>query len=159
MAIASLIASENISAGNAVYVTSTGQAALAKADTVTNASVLGIAVDTVSSGGILRINADGVYTGYSGLTPGDFRYLSVLTPGLLISFSEFAAELASVSIDAFLTNVGRVVTPTTLSIETMPPQLIANPNSVILLEGSVGLLIEALLLEDGSTIDLETASA
>ena len=159
MSIASLIASENISAGNAVYVTSTGQAALAKADTVTKASVLGIAVDTVSSGAILRINADGIYTGYSGLTPGEFRYLSILTPGLLISFSEFAVELATVSLDPFLTNVGRVITPTTLSIETMPPQLTVNSNSVLLLEASVGIFIEALLLEDGSTIDLETASA
>tara|TARA_R100000988_G_scaffold97616_1_gene65148 strand:+ start:5536 stop:6015 length:480 start_codon:yes stop_codon:yes gene_type:complete len=159
MAIASLIASENISAGNAVYVTSTGQAALAAADTVTKASVLGIAIDTVSSGAILRVNADGVYTGYSGLTPGDFRFLSIITPGLLISSSEFFAELAAVSLDAFLTNVGRVITPTTLSIETIPPQLTVNPNSVILLESSFGISIDALLLEDGSTIDLETASA
>ena len=159
MAIASLIASENISAGNAVYVTSTGQAALAAADTVTKASVLGIAIDTVSSGAILRVNADGVYTGYSGLTPGDFRFLSITTPGLLISSSEFFAELAAVSLDAFLTNVGRVITPTTLSIETIPPQLTVNPNSVILLESSFGISIDALLLEDGSTIDLETASA
>jgi len=159
MAIASLIASENISAGNAVYVTSTGQAALAQADTVTKASVLGIAIDTVASGAILRINADGVYTGYAGLTPGDFRYLSISTPGSLISYGEFLVELASVSLDPFLTNVGRVITPTTLSIETIPPQLVVNPTSVILLESSAGLSIEALLLEDGSTIDLETASA
>lgn len=159
MAIASLIASENISAGNAVYVTSTGQAALAQADTVTKASVLGIAIDTVTSGAILRINADGVYTGYAGLTPGDFRYLSINTPGSLISYGEFLVELASVSIDPFLTNVGRVITSTTLSIETIPPQLVVNPTSIILLESSAGLSIDALLLEDGSNIDLETASA
>ena len=106
MAIASLIASENISAGNAVYVTSAGLAAKADALTEAKASVAGIAVDTVSTGGIVRINVDGVYSGYSGLTPGEFRFLSITTAGSLVSYDEFAAELVTVTPDVYLTNVG-----------------------------------------------------
>jgi hypothetical protein len=98
MAVASLIASENISAGNAVYVTSAGLAANAQADSVTKASVAGIAVDTVSTGGIVRINVDGIYSGYSGLSPGDFRFLSIVTPGSLISYNEFVSELSGISV-------------------------------------------------------------
>jgi hypothetical protein len=159
MAIASLIASENISAGNAVYVTSAGLAANAQADSVTKASVAGIAADTVSTGGIVRINVDGIYSGYSGLSPGDFRFLSIVTPGSLISYNEFVSELSGVSVNAYITNVGRVITTTTVSIEITPPQFVLNPTSVIILESSVGITLEALLLENGSTIDLETASA
>lgn len=159
MAIASLIASENISAGNAVYVTSAGLAAKADALTEAKASVAGIAVDTVSTGGIVRINVDGVYSGYSGLTPGEFRFLSITTAGSLISYDEFAAELATITPDAYLTNVGRVITSTTISIEIIPPQLILNPTVILLLETSTEFSVQGLLLEDGSNIDLETASA
>jgi hypothetical protein len=158
MAIASFRAGETIAAGDAVYVGSNGLIYKASALNTTQASVGGVAIDGGSVGALIRVNADGVYEGLSGLTPGDYQYLSITTSGALVDYAAWAAELATVSVDAYITNVGRATSTTQLSVEIEPPTFVTNPTSVLLLEASTGISIDAILLEDGSPIDLETAS-
>jgi len=158
MAIASFRAGETIAAGDAVYVGSNGLIYKASALNTTQASVGGIAIDGGAVGTLIRVNADGVYSGLSGLTPGQQQYLSITTSGALVDYSAWSAELTTVTVDAYLTNVGRATSTTQLAVEIDPPTLVVNPTSVLLLEAATGIFIDAILLEDGSAIDLETAS-
>lgn len=158
MAIASFRAGETIAAGDAVYVGSNSLIYKASALNTTQASVGGIAIDGGSAGALIRVNADSIYSGLSGLTTNEYQYLSITTSGALVDYAGWSAELATISADGYLTNVGRATSPSTLAVEIQPPVLVVNPTSVLLLESSTGLTIDAILLEDGSTIDLETAS-
>jgi hypothetical protein len=158
MAIASFRAGETIAAGNAVYVGGYGSIYKASALNTTQASVVGIAIDGGTAGSLIRVNTDGVYPNASGLVPGEYQYLSVTTSGALVTYPAWVAELATVTVDGYLTNVGRATSTTQISVEPEPPRYIVNPTSVLLLESAIGITIDAILLEDGSAIDLETAS-
>lgn len=157
MAVVTLIAAEDISSSDAVYVTADGKVAKALATSRESASVAGFALNAAATDSLVRVDVDGVAIGFTGLTPGDYRYVSLLNPGELCSFSEFATDIAAVTTDGFLTNVGQVISPTSISIAIEPPQSLPNPNSFMLLESSDVTTINALLLENGSFIDLETA--
>jgi hypothetical protein len=63
-----------------------------------------------------------------------------------------------VTISPYQEVVGRAVTTSGLAVEAGKPVYVTNPTSILLLEDSVALSLDAILLEDGSTIDLETAS-
>jgi len=158
MAIASFRAGEAIATGDAVYVGASGFLYKASGAGTTEASVVGLAVDNGTSGSLIRVNVDGVFEGLSGLTPGESSYVSITSPGSIVDYSTWLSELSVINVDGYLTNIGRAVTSTKLSVEVSPPVYVVNPTSVLLLEEDSGLLINAILLEDGSQIDLETAS-
>jgi hypothetical protein len=157
MAIASFIAGEPISAGQAIYVSSAGLIYKASALTSDQASVAGIAIDAGAFGDLIRVNTDSLYTGYSGLTPGELQYLSITASGQLVNYTTWETQLSNSAIDAYLELVGRAVSTSGISVEISKPQYIVNPTEVLLLEGSPSINFDAILLEDGSTISLETA--
>ena len=157
MAVVTLIAAETISESDAVYVNAAGKVAKAVATSRATASVAGFALNAATTDSVVRVDVDGIAFGFTGLTPGDYRYVSLLNPGELCSFAEFTVDITSVTTDGFLTNVGQAISPTSISIAIEPPQAIPNPNSFMLLESSTSTVINALLLENGSFIDLETA--
>ena len=160
MALISFIAGENVTAGNVVYVNPSGVVFKASAVYSNQASLVGVALDSVSTGDLVRVNNDSLYSNFSNLTPGETRYLSVLTSGSLTSYSGFVNEIEStVLAGAYLTTVGRVVTTSGVEIETDKPVFIdidsvATP--FMLLETSPFLSNEYLLLEDNSIIQLES---
>jgi hypothetical protein len=158
MAINSFIAGETISTGDAVYVNSSGYLYKSIATGFTQSSSVGVAVDAGSSGALIRVNTDAVYAAASGLTAGEYRYISLLTFGQNVPYTTWASELALTAYDgAYLTVLGRATSTTTLEVEISKPLFISNPTSVLLMETSGGALLDAILQEDGSTIDLETA--
>ena len=158
MAINSFIAGETISTGDAVYVNSSGYLYKSIATGFTQASSVGVAVDAGSSGALIRVNTDAVYAAASGLTAGEYRYISLLTSGQNVPYTTWASELAFTAYDgAYLAVLGRATSTTTLEVEISKPLFISNPTSVLLMETSGGALLDAILQEDGSTIDLETA--
>jgi hypothetical protein len=158
MAITSFKAGEAISAGELVYVSSASYVYKASSIVLDQASVVGIAVDSGIAGSLIRVNCDAVYPSASGVTPGEYRYLSILVSGQHVPYSTWASELASTAYDgAYLTNIGRAVSTTSVEIEIAKPLFISNPTSVLLMESSTGVILDAILQEDGSTIDLETA--
>lgn len=128
MATTSFRAGESISAGQAVYVTASGFLHKASAGNFTQASVAGVAIDNGTSGSLVRVQSDAVYSSFSGLTPGDYRFLSILTSGQLVSYSSWAAELNSTVLSgAYLTNIGRSVSMTSVDVEIQPPIFVRNP--------------------------------
>ena len=159
MALASFRAGEAISAGEALYVSSSGFVYKASAINIDQAAVVGVAIDSGAAGSLIRVNCDNIQATYSGLTPGEYQYLSVANSGQLVNYSTWATELADISSDAYLEQIGRAVTTSGVEVEVSRPLYTVNPTSVLLLESSAGITIDAILLEDGSRIDLEAATA
>ena len=157
MAVVTLIAAEDISTWDAVYVTDAGKVAKAIATARATASVAGFALNAAATDSLVRVDVDGVAIGFTGLIPGDYRYLSLVNAGELCSFTEFAADIARITVNGFLTNVGQVISPTSISISIEPPQAVPNPFNFLLLESSDITTVNGLLLENGSFIDLEIA--
>lgn len=122
MSLASFIAGESISAGNAVYVDASGFLYKAIATNQLQASVIGVSLDTSQQNNLVRVATDFIYSSSSSLTPGELRYLSVSTSGNVVPYSTWQTELnASTLSGAFLTRVGRSLTSTDIDIEVQKP--------------------------------------
>jgi hypothetical protein len=157
MSISSFLAGETIAAGDVVYVSSTGFIYKASALTFNQAAAIGISMDSGTAGSLLRVNGDSTYSGLSGLVPGDYQYVSLLASGQLQTYDAFFADLQLTALpDAYLSIVGRAITTSNVEVERSKPFSLLNPTSVLLLETNTGLTLDAILQEDGSTIDLET---
>lgn len=159
MAIASFRAGQTISTGDVVYVGASGLLYEASAAYRDQASVVGLAIEGGSAGSLIRVNTDAVYSNASGLVPGEIRYVSLLTSGQHVNYSGFINELTLTTLDgAYLEVVGRAVTTSGIEVEAGKPFFLNNTASYLLmLESSTGLVTDAMLLEDGSFINLETA--
>jgi hypothetical protein len=157
MAFAAFRAGEAISAGDAVYVSSGSLLFKGDGATLTEASVVGVAVDGGVTGQLIRVNLDSVYDGFSGLTPGEYQYLSFTTPGAIVDYDTWVSGVTTVSINPFLTRVGRAITTGAIEVEVARPVTFVNPIQILLLESSAGIALDAILQEDGSVIDLEVA--
>lgn len=158
MAVTSFRAGEAISAGQAVYVSSVGLAFKASSVTQDQASVAGIAIDSGVTGDLIRINSDAIYNSYSGLTPGETQYLSVTTSGQVVNYATWAAQSATVGFNPYQEVIGRAISSSGVAVELGRPLYVVNPTQILLLETASTFNLDAILLEDGSTIDLETAS-
>jgi hypothetical protein len=75
------IAFEAMSAGTPVYVRSDGRVAKARANAVGTSAVAGITAHDVNAGDAVTLVMLGTMTGWSGLTPGAYLYLSAAVAG------------------------------------------------------------------------------
>ena len=158
MAIVSFKAGESISAGDAVFVSASGFAYKAIATSFENAFVAGVAINGGSAGNLIRVNSDSVYDSSFTFVPGVTQYLSFTTSGAYADYESISSSLGLTSYPGiYLSQVGKAVTTSKLEVETSVPIFLINTTSVFLLESSAGLTLDAILLEDGSTINLETA--
>lgn len=122
MAIASFYAGEDITAGDAVFVDSNGILFKGIGTDKANASVVGFAIDSVSSGNLTRVDVDAQCTSLSSLTPGVDYFLSLTTSGQIYDYTNWDSDLSLVSASgAFLTRVGKASATTTLNIEIASP--------------------------------------
>lgn len=159
MAIASLKAGESISAGDAVFVSSTGFVYKASADTQDHATVVGIAINAGVVGDLIQIDTDSIYTSNTTYTPSQKLYLSVVTSGAYGTYESVASGLSNtIYAGAYLTEIGTAVTSNKINVEIDLPRFQINPTSIFLLESSAGITLDAILQEDGSTIDTEDAA-
>jgi hypothetical protein len=131
MAITSFIAGEAISAGNVVYISNSGFLYKANAAYQNQSSVVGIAIDSGVSGVLIRVNSDVVYSSASGLTPGEYRYVSLLTSGDNVSYTVFETQLSGTLYSgAYLTAVGKAVSTSGIGVEIAKPLFINNPSVI-----------------------------
>lgn len=156
MAVASFKAGETIAAGDAVYVSSSGFIYKASAQSFDQASVVGLALESGTAGAILRVDTDGVYASASGLSINAYQFLSIAASGSYVDYSTWQTELAAASSVVYLTTLGRATGSTTLSVEIEPPVSVLPPPAYLLLESSTPSAEDAILLEDGSPVYLET---
>ena len=161
MAIVSLVAGETLTAGQAVYINSSGLALRAQADgaDIQLASVAGVAQDTVTEGQSFRCNVDSVATiPGAAFTPGTALFLDPFADGSIAEYSVFASGVASTTADGlYLVRVGTALTAERLAVELKRPIFINNTTSIILAETASGQVVDAILDEDGFRIDTEGA--
>jgi hypothetical protein len=148
---------ENISTGDVVFVGVSGLAFKANAIYSDQASAVGIATTPGTFGSGFRVDTDGVYANYSGLTPSDNQYVALTPSGGIATYSGFVDQLSLSFIPgAYLTVIGRALSASGVSIERGRPIFINNTASRLFLESGTVIVGDAMLLEDGSFIDLET---
>jgi hypothetical protein len=160
MGLATFRTGEPISAGDVIFVSSSGLAYKASATYLPQASCVGVSIDSAGSGTAqIRVITKGVYASSSGIDPGESRYLSITPSGNSVSYSGFAEELGSTLLSgAYQTVIGRGVSTSGVFIDPRKPTFILNTTARIVLESSTLLAADAMLQEDGSYIDLETAT-
>jgi hypothetical protein len=125
MAIASFTAGEAISANDAVYLDSNSLLRKSIATSFTQASVVGVALNSGNTGTLVSVNTDSTQSGFTSLVPGDFQYVSAVTSGSLISYNSWAAQLSTTTLSGlFLSPIGRALTPTSVEIELSIPTYI-----------------------------------
>ena len=161
MAIVSLVAGETITAGQAVYINSSGLALRTQADggNIDLAACAGVAQDTVLEGQSFRCNVDSVATIPSAtFTPGTALFLHPSNDGGLAEYDVFASGVENTAAGGlYLTRVGTALTTDRLAVELKRPIFINNTTSIILMETASGLVVDAILDEDGFRIDTEGA--
>ena len=128
MAITSFIAGGAISAGDAVSLNTSSLLFRSIASNFEQASTIGIAIDSGVAGSLIRVNNDNIYTSASGLTPGETRYVSLLTSGQHEPYAVWISGLVNTTYSgAYLAPVGKSLSSTSISVETEKPFLINNP--------------------------------
>ena len=161
MAIVSLVAGETITAGQAVYINTSGLALRAAADGADfqTAAVAGVAQDTVTEGQSFRCNVDSVSVIPSAaFTPGTALFLHPSNDGVLAEYAVFASGVENTAAGGlYLTRIGTALTADRVAVELKRPIFINNTTSVILMESASGLVVDAILDEDGFRIDTEGA--
>ena len=161
MAIVSLVAGETITAGQAVYINTSGLALRAQADggDLQLAAVAGVAQDTVNEGESFRCNVDSVSViPNATFTPGTALFLHPSDDGELAEYPVFASGVEVTSaVGLYLTRIGTALTADRVAVELKRPIFINNTTSIILMETASGLVVDAILDEDGFRIDTEGA--
>lgn len=126
MALLSFVAGGSIAANDVVYIESTGLIHKASATTSPQASAAGVALDSGAAGSLIRVNPDGIYGHFSGLTPGEVQYIS-LTSGEISTYSSWVTSLASSSLPgAFLARVGTAASTSGLDVEFSRPVFVSS---------------------------------
>jgi len=126
VALLSFVAGGSISANDVVYVDSPGLVHKASATTSPQATAAGVALDGGSSGSLIRVNPDGLFGNFTGLTPGEVQYIS-LTSGEISTYETWITDLAGSSLPgAFLARVGTAASTSGLDVEFSRPVFVSS---------------------------------
>ena len=152
--LVSFRAGQAIAAGDVVTINASGLLYKASAIAERTARVVGLAITAGDTNDLITVNKDSYFASSSGLTPGSSVYLSITSGVLSPSYSDWISEVQStIATSVYITNLGRSITSSGLSVEISKPVFLNVTGGSILLEG--GFSPGYLLAEDGSTIDLE----
>jgi len=128
MSLSSLTAGQSISAGDVVFVSASGLVYKACANTLETGRPVGIALDSATVGQLSRVNTDFIYPNASGLTPGEYQYLSTTVSGTYVNYSNWLSEAQTViSGSVYLTQIGRATSTTKLEVEIEQPVVLVAP--------------------------------
>lgn len=160
MPLATFRAGEPISVGDVLYVGPSGLVYKASSPYQNQASVAGVSLDVATTGNVqVRTITEGLYTAFSGLVPGDNYYLGILPSGQVVSYLDFSGQLSSSLVtNSYQVIVGRAVSSSGIYINPKKPTAVPNLSTLLLLESSPLLPVDVILLEDGSSFELETAT-
>ena len=122
----SFVANESVQQGSVVVVLDNPLGRINNSDPLTyaNSRCVGIAVDTVSSGGLCRVVSKGEADFFTGLIPGSLYY-APLSGTFPVNYSEFASIFQTLTASgAYLCALGKAISPTTLSVNLSTPLLV-----------------------------------
>lgn len=124
----SFVAKQPINLGNAVTIspTTSGQIIPANPSGLSSASVIGISVDTVNTGGLCRVVTDSSASVYSNLTPGS-RYFLSPSGGYIVDYSSYVTEFNQLGLEnSYLTQLGVAISSTSLRVNPTEPKLVVS---------------------------------
>lgn len=158
MSFSVLTAGEYIYGGRAVAVNSSGFAVLADPFSADRSRVIGISqTDTAANDRVHVVLADYSSVNTAGMTAGQPAYLSIEGSGrITTNLANVASGYTEFYDPFYVTDVGVALGAGTLKIEIEDGILTPSPNFCLLTEDQVPL-IEYLVAEDGSKINLENA--
>ena len=159
MAVLTLNAGDDFVRGNTVFVNSSGVAYLANADNAGTARILGLAVNSVSIGGQVQVETDSAFALSNSFEPGELIYSSIVS-GQITNYETLISGLSTTTIPSLsVSKVGVSLDSESIAIEKSNPVVLGNPTALLLLETQTGITItDTLLLENGDTISLESAT-
>jgi len=128
MALVSFRALTSITAGQPVTVGSSGTIYPSSAATLSNAKCIGVALDSASAQGLVRVDKDRIQYIFSGQTAGNIPYLSITSGTIQPSYTAFQTELnASALSSAYLVPLGRAISSSGINIEIGRPVFVTAP--------------------------------
>lgn len=128
MAIVSFRAATAISAGQPVTVASGGTIYPSSAADAVNARSVGIALDTATVGGLVRVDKDKIQHIFTGQIAGSIPYLSLVSGGIQPTYSAFQSEAnASALSIVYAAPLGRAVSSSGINIELSQPVMVYTP--------------------------------
>ena len=122
----SFVANESIQVGSAVAVLDSPLGRIRNIDPLffANARSVGVAVDTIASGGLCRVISRGEANFFTGLEPGQ-TYYAPLSGTAPVVYSGFVDVFNVISASgAYLCTLGKAINSTTLSINLDTPVLV-----------------------------------
>lgn len=122
----SFVAKEDISTGSSVAVLDSPLGQIKNIDPLffAESRSVGIAVDTVTSGGLCRVISRGEASFFNGLVPGQTYYAPV-SGTIPVTYSGFVDTFNTVTESgAYLCELGLAISPTTLSVNLNTPVFI-----------------------------------
>ena len=125
VAVASLVsfrAGQAIAAGDVVTINSSGLLFKASSTSEQTARVVGLALNSGVAQDLVLVNKDNYFTNSSGLTPGEFVYLSVTSGLINPSYATWLSGVKNLGLlSAYMTNLGQAVTTSGFAIEINKP--------------------------------------
>lgn len=124
----SFIAKQPINLGNAVTISTvtSGQIIPANPSGLTSASVIGISVDTVSSGALCRVVTDASASVYTNLISGT-RYFLSPSGGYIVDYPSYVNEFNQLGLaQNYLTQLGVAINSTSLRVNPTEPKLVVS---------------------------------
>lgn len=124
----SFVAQQPIQVGDAVAVSTTvsGQIIPANPSGLVSASVVGVAIDTVSAGGLCRVVSDSAASVYSSLSPGSNYYLSP-SGGYVVNYATYVTEFYQLGVSSlYLTQLGIAVNQSSIRVNPSEPKLVVS---------------------------------
>ena len=122
----SFVANQSIQTGSPVAVLDFPLGRISNIDPLlfSEARAVGVAVDTVASGGLCRVVSKGEADFFTGLEPGS-TYYAPLSGTAPVAYSEFVDVFNVISASgAYLCSLGIAISPTTLSVNLETPVLV-----------------------------------
>ena len=122
----SFVANEFIQQGSAVAVLDAPLGRIRNIDPLffADSRAVGVSVDTIASGGLCRVISKGEASFFTGLNPGQI-YFAPLSGTAPVVYSDFVNVFNSIEASgAYLCNLGKAISPSTLSINLETPVLI-----------------------------------
>lgn len=126
--LVSFRAGQAIAAGDVVTINASGLLYKASALSPSTARVVGLAITAGDVNDLVTVSKNSYFAAVSGLTPGSSVYLSITSGVLNPSFASWFTQVQAASLSgAYITNLGRAVTTSGLSIEISKPLFVNVP--------------------------------
>lgn len=143
-----LVAKENISAKDALYIDGSGQVGLVDSNDDDKIEFIGFAKRSVTIGNPVEVAVAGKLTGFTGLVPGNFVYIDPINPGKLIQPEPTQANVYIIKAGKAISSTEILINPDLASSAEFNREVVADmtiTNNQLIATSISGLVFSGLL--------------